>query len=293
MKKPIHLSLIVGLFCLFLSTRYSYAQQTVAPSLWQIETKDGNVYYGRIIDQSQEVMRLETDNLGVISIAVNNIRHIKEVSMKEVKDGKVWPINVQASRYFFVPNGYGLREGEAYYQNVWVFFNQASIGITDNFSMGLGVVPLFLFAGAPTPIWITPKVSIPIKENKLNLGGGALLGTVLGEDVGAFGLAYGVVTLGNRNTNLNLGLGYGFAGGEWGDTPLFHVGGMARLSKKGYLLSENYFIAVDGDAYGLISLGGRTTWNRFSLDYGGVIPVGETGALFIIPWLGFVVPLGN
>ncbi len=286
-------ALLVGSFCALMSISHSYAQQIVAPSLWQVETRDGNVYYGSIISQSQEVMRLETERLGVIELAVEDIKNVREIRPEELKDGKVWPSNVQATRYFIAPNAFGLRKGEAYYQNGLIFFNQASVGITDNFSMGVGMVPLFLFAGAPTPIWITPKFSVPIKENKLNVGGGALIGTVAGEDVGAFGLAYGVVTVGDRNKNLNLGLGYGFADGEWGDLPLIHIGGMIRLSEKGYLLSENYLITTGGEAAGLFSVGGRTLWNRFSLDYGLFIPIGAGGEFFALPWVGFVIPLGK
>ncbi len=285
--------LFISALYALLSMSHAYGQETVAPSLWQVETKDGNVYYGEIITQSQEVMRLETESLGIIDIAVETIKNVREVRPEELKDGKVWPSNAQATRYFIAPNAYGLRKGEAYYQNGLIFFNQASIGVTDNFSIGLGVVPLFLFAGAPTPIWITPKFSVPIKENKFNVGGGALIGTVLGEDVGAFGMAYGVVTVGDRNKNLNLGLGYGFAGGEWGDLPLIHIGGMVRLSEKGYLLSENYLITTGGEAAGLFSLGGRTLWNRFSLDYGLLIPIGDSGGFFAFPWVGFVIPLGK
>ncbi|MGB3777331.1 MAG: hypothetical protein WA960_03160 [Tunicatimonas sp.] len=292
MKYPTYLFFISAL-CALISISRCYSQQTDAPILWQVETRDGNVYYGEIITQSQEVMRLETESLGVINLAVENIKNVREVRPEELRDDNVWPSNAQATRYFIAPNAYGLRKGEAYYQNGLIFFNQASIGITDNFSMGLGMVPLFLFAGAPTPVWITPKFSVPVIEDKLNLGGGALIGTVIGEDVGAFGLAYGVVTVGDRNTNLNLGVGYGFADGEWGDLPLLHIGGMKRIGRRGYLLSENYLITTGGEAAGLISIGGRTLWNRFSLDYGAFIPVVGTGSFFAFPWVGFVIPLGK
>ena len=292
MKHPISLFVVSALYAL-LSISHAYGQETVAPSLWQVETRDGNVYYGRIISQSQEVMRLETENLGTINIAVETLKNVRQVEPEEITEGKVWSDNAQATRYFIAPNAYGLRKGEAYYQNGLIFFNQASLGITDNFSMGLGVVPLFLFAGAPTPIWITPKFSVPIKENKLNVGGGALIGTVVGVDVGAFGMAYGVVTVGDRNKNLNLGLGYGFVGGEWGDLPLIHIGGMIRLGENGYLLSENYLITTGGEAAGLFMVGGRTLWNRFSLDYGLSIPMGAGAGFFAFPWVGFVIPLGK
>ncbi|MDF9796983.1 hypothetical protein OKW21_002246 [Catalinimonas alkaloidigena] len=294
MENSIKLTFILSLLTLMLY-RYEIvnAQEKASPILWQIETKDGNVYYGKIISQSQEILRLETENLGILTIPVENIRSIRELSENEVKDGEIWPENAQATRYFFAPNGYGLRKGEGYYQNVWIFFNQLSFGVSDNFSVGLGMVPLFLFAGAPTPIWITPKLSVPVKKDKLNLGVGALVGTVIGEGSTGFGMAYGVLTVGDRNKNLNIGLGYGFADGGWADTPLINIGGMLRLSPKGYLLTENYFVVVDGSAFGAFSIGGRTVWNRFSLDYGGFVPFNDVDGLIIVPWLGFVVPLGK
>jgi len=58
----------------------------------------------------------------------------------------------------------GLHKGEGYYQNIWVFWNQASFGVTENFSLGFGIIPLFLFggeAGQYSPIWVVPKLSYP------------------------------------------------------------------------------------------------------------------------------------
>ncbi|MEK6478781.1 hypothetical protein WJR50_14640 [Catalinimonas sp. 4WD22] len=294
MKKSIKITFIIAFLSLMLyQPENVQAQEQTGELLWQVETKDGNVYYGKILSQSQEILRLETENLGILNIPVENIRSVRELNENEVKAGDIWPENAQATRYFFAPNGYGLRKGESYYQNVWIFFNQVSVGVSDNFSLGLGMVPLFLFAGAPTPVWITPKFSVPVKKDKLNVGAGALIGTVIGEGSTGFGLAYGVITVGDRNKNLNVGIGYGFADGEWADIPLINLGGMLRLSPKGYLLTENYFVVVDGSAFGTLSLGGRTVWNRFSLDYGGFIPFNAGDRLTIIPWLGFVVPLGK
>jgi hypothetical protein len=54
-----------------------------------------------------------------------------------------------------------MNKGEGYYHNFMVFINQATYGVTDNISIGGGLVPLFLFGGL-TPVWITPKVSVPI-----------------------------------------------------------------------------------------------------------------------------------
>lgn len=117
-------------------------------------------------------------------------------------EGEYWFGNPHATRYFFMTNGYGLRKGEAYYQNTWIMFNQISYGITNHITLGAGVVTLFLFAGAPTTAWITPKVAIPILKHKFNMSAGMILGHIFGEGV-SFGIGYGHFTLGNKKKNLS------------------------------------------------------------------------------------------
>ena len=271
----------------------SYAQENQDTTLYRIETNDGNEFIGKITSRDGEKVILKTDNFGEITITLLSIRRIEQIDKLRMKDGEVWLDNPQATRYFWAPNGYGLKKGEAYYQNVWIFFNQVSVGVTDNFSIGGGMVPLFIFGGAPTPVYITPKFSIPVVKDKFNVGAGVLAGVVIGEEESSFGIAFGSATLGSRDKNLTVGLGYGFAGGEMSSTPVVNVSGMGRTSPRGYVLTENYLIGIDGELVGLISLGGRTIIKRISLDYGGFIPIGDIGTFIIIPWLGINVPLGK
>jgi hypothetical protein len=266
--------------------------------LWVVVTNDGNEFVGYIKENTQEYLRLETVSLGLINIPKANIRKIRAANPNtKIVDGEAWLANPQSTRYFWAPNGYGLKAGEGYYQNIWILFNQFSYGITDHVSIGVGLVPLFLFGGdVPTPIWFTPKFSIPISEDRFNLGGGALIATVIGGGDGGtgVGIAYGVSTLGSRDKNVTLGLGYGFADGGWANSPTITLGGMTRLGKRGYLLTENYFIGTPFDPILILSFGGRVVWPNFSLDFGGFIPSTSDGLEpLVIPWLGFSVPLGK
>lgn len=285
---------IISVFsvCLILLCAFhtACAQETTQDTskLWRIIVADGNEYVGRILSRDSDQISLETEALGLISIRVRDIKSMQEVSSQKIIAGQLWAENPQATRYFWGPNGFGLKKGEGYYQNVWVLFNQVSVGITDQVSIGLGIVPLFLFDGTSTPVWVTPKISIPIKKDAFSLGGGVLAGTVIGEDAGLFGIAYGTTTFGNRDKNLSVGLGYGFADGDWASIPAISISGMLRIGKRGYLLTENYII----EDVGIISFGGRTVWSSVSLDYGLFLPISGDGFLGI-PWLGLVVPFGK
>lgn len=280
---------LISLFTivLLLGSEYLIAQEQDTIRV-RIETNDGNEYIGEVIGEDSLQLNILTQNLGKLSILKKNIINREEIINSKFKDGKYWFENPQATRYFWSPNGFGLKPGEGYYQNIWILWNQFAFGISENFSIGGGIIPLFLFDGAPTPVFITPKFSIPVKNDKLNFGAGALLGTIIGEEESSFGIVYGLSTLGTRDNNVTIGLGYGFAGGSWASSPMINLNGMFRTGSRGYFITENYYI--DGTV--VLTAGGRWIIKRAALDFGLVIPTGA-GGIIAIPWLGFTVPLGN
>ena len=262
-------------------------------TIWRIVTNDGFDFVGKITGKTDSKIELKTEKFGTVTIQRLTINSMNIVTHDQLVDGEVWFENPQASRYFYSPNGYGMKKGEGYYQNVWVMFNQVSYGFTDYFTMGVGTVPLFLFGSDVFPVWVTPKASFPIVKDKFNLGAGAITGMAIGEGVG-FGLLYGVATYGSKDKNLTLGAGYAFADGEWAKIPTITVSTMIRMGKKGYFISENYLISSADESVGIFSFGGRTIWPRLSLDYGLVIPLYNNMDTFVaIPWLGFVIPIGQ
>jgi hypothetical protein len=281
-------------FLLTFSTLHCYGQiQADSVELYLIETIDGNQYIGQILNRNSESIRLMTEQLGAINIKVNDIKKIELIRRELMIGQEYWFTNPQSTRHFWSPNGYGLKKGEGYYQNVWILFNQFALGLTNNISLGAGFIPLFLFGGTPTPVWITPKISIPIARDKFNLGAGALLGTVIGEEDSNYGLLYGIATFGNRDKNVSLGLGYGLLNGELASMPAINLSAMIRTGKRGYFISENYIIPAEYTVV-LISLGGRSIIQRVGLDYGLIIPFEQNIGTFIaIPWLGISIPFGK
>ena len=285
------LSLIIAFF---FSISYCNAQDQPDSLTYHIETKDGNAHMGQILEQDSVKILFLSDKLGEISIIKTDIKKIHILDKTKIKDKKYWFDNPQATRYFFSPNGYGLKAGEGYYQNVWVMVNSFAVGVTDYFSIGGGLVPLFLFAGGSTPVLLTPKFSIPVSKDKISLGAGVLLGTILGEKETGFGILYGISTFGSKDNNLTIGLGYGYAGGEWADLPMININVMARTGARGYFITENYFIRTGEITTVILSFGGRQIIKDAGLDYGLIIPFSNDLDDFIaIPWLGITIPFGK
>lgn len=293
MNKPLQIvrSFLPIVIALILSNEV-VAQKQDTTTLVRIETRDGNQYIGRILERNNNEIRVQTEKLGIITIRLMEVVTLDPVNQSQIKNNTVWFEHPQATRYFWSPNGYGLKKGEGYYQNIWVLFNHFSVGVTDDFSIGGGLIPLFLLAGLPTPAWFTPKLSLPVKKDKLNLGVGGLFGGVLGLSDTGFGIVYGTATLGNRGRNLSIGMGYGYAGDDWANYPAISLSGMIRTGPRGYLLTENYYLGSDDASFVLLSFGGRRIIKKTGLDFGLVIPSGD-GEIIAVPWLGFTVPFGK
>lgn len=283
---------VLILLCLAVPVQEVFAQQQDSTKVFRIETTDGNEYLGKIIEQGSDRIVFDTKKLGRITIRLIDVKQIEEIKVSEIRSEVYWSENPQSTRYLWMPNGFGLKKGEGYYQNIWVLFNQFSVGLSDHFSVGGGLVPLFLFAGASTPAWLTPKFSIPISEDKFHIGAGGLLGGVLGEPGSGFGVLYGITTFGNRDKNLSIGLGYGYVGGAWSNYPAISISGMLRTGPRGYLLTENYFLGGNASLV-MFSFGGRRIIKKTGLDFGLFIPSDTGGSLVAVPWLGFTVPFGR
>ncbi|HCY43800.1 MAG TPA: hypothetical protein DHV48_21100 [Prolixibacteraceae bacterium] len=293
MKKIMNRYMCLALFFIGISL-FSSAQNSQDSIKSQIETIDGNEYIGIIIEENSENIRIKTDKLGELIIPRSEVKRITQLGVVNAIGGAYWLDNPQATRYFWAPNGYNLKSGEGYFQNVWVLFNQAVYGFTDHFSGGVGVMPLFLFGGTATPAWLMAKFSVPVVENKINMGAGVLAGTVVGEENASFGILYGISTFGSKDKNLNIGLGWGFAGGEMARNPTVNISAMIRTGAKGYFITENYFIGTSDIFVVITMLGGRSIIRRVGLDYGMVIPFSSDMDGFVAgPWLGLTIPFGE
>jgi hypothetical protein len=257
-------------------------------SLYRITTLDNNFFTGVIVDQDMEKVIIQSETIGQITVPRSAIKSIERLEKSRLVDGRLWLKNPQSTRYFWGPNSFTIKPGEGYYQNVWIAVNQVTIGFTEHFSIGGGFIPLFL-ATSPTPVWITPRFSIPIVKDKFSTGGGALIGTVVGEQETSFGVIFGTFTIGNRDKNMNINFGWSYAEGDFSVNPAGSLSFMLRIGPNGYLLSENYVLNNGFETLVLLSAGGRSLIRRVSLDYGLVVPA-TTGVFLAIPWLGLTVP---
>lgn len=257
----------------------------------RIETTDNNVFIGTVVSQTPAAIILRTDILGEIAIPRTTIRKMGIVQPEQLVDGQYWEDNPSAGFYFFSQSALGLRSNEASYQNTWLIVNQVTMGFSDHFSVGLGVIPLF----AVFPVWIAPNIHFPLRENLVQLGVNGLFGYVpiVGEDEGSgFGMSYAQVTYGSRDRHISFGLGGAYEDGKWNKHPMLVLSGQVRTGKKFAFVSENYYLQYPGFE-AVMSLGCRFIGQRVCWDLGLFAVL--TGEDYVggSPWLGIRVPVGK
>ena len=209
-----------------------HAQAADSTQIWMVRTTDGNDFVGIIVEDTAEHVVLETRNIGLVTIPRDQIERMRPISSDRIVDGKLWPENPLPNRYFLGPNSIGLKKGQGYYQNIWVLFNQVTFTPADNFSIGIGTIPIF--GGGGLPFWISPRLSVPLDgaDGSVFLGFGGFLGGVAGADGGLGVYAYSNLAVGSRDTNFGIGLGMANDGDEWSDRPAITLGGMHRASQR-------------------------------------------------------------
>ncbi|WP_370089193.1 hypothetical protein [Ekhidna sp.] len=276
-----HLITLLTIGALFISN--SCLAQTTEPAadstIYHITTKDGNTYIGTIVERSSQSVVIATNTIGTITIPIDQISEIKEI-IGSMTDSRNWPHNFQSSNYFASTSAYGLKKGEGFYQNTWIFFNNFSYGVTDNFSIGAGVLATFFFT-PEAPVWLTARLTTPVVEDKLNVGIGGVYGTLDGE---TFGYLYGMSTIGSRDANFTIGAGSGFVNEDFSDLFLTFAGSI-RASRNFYLLLDGY--AIENTLFAFI--GGRSMLGRASLEYG--LLTSSEFSIAGIPILGVTIPL--
>ena len=248
-----------------------------------LRTVDGSRLIGRVVESGADSVRFKT-KVGVITIAVGQIKKIKLVPKETVASGEYRFPNPNTTRLFFAPTARMLGKGRGYFADYYLFFPGGAYGVSDRFTVagGFSLVPGIGFDDQI--YYLAPKAGFSAGP-RLDLAGGLLVVRIPDEN-GTAGVLYGVATYGPPDASLTAGLGYGFVDDELADKPFAMLGGEKRLSRSIAFVSENWvFPGVDQP---IASYGLRFFGEQISVDLALFTPLGEDFLFPGIPYVDFV-----
>jgi hypothetical protein len=281
------------IFCFPLATLAQ--EDTEITELYRIELKDGSVFIGNIISETDADIRFKTTADIEVSIPKSQIRKKEMVSGQMVR-GELWRADPNRTRLFFAPTGRALKAGQGYFSVYQIFFPFIAVGVTDFLAIAGGIS---LFPGASSQLlYVAPKIT-PVRVNKFDLSAGVLYIRIPdgddgddGDDVNKAGIIYGVGTYGTEKAALTVGIGFGYAGDDVADKPVFAVGGEIRASRKVKFITENWLIP-DSEVQ-IVSFGLRFFGDNLAADFALVYAAGgDVEGFPFLPWIGFAYNFGS
>lgn len=253
-----------------------------------IRLRDGSTVIGRITSVTADSVRLRMAQ-GELSLARSGIAGVRQVPPTALRNGEYWFENPHSTRLLFSSTAIPLERGAGYYANAWLFVHTFAWGVTDRFTLGGGGTTIPGIALSDNLFYLLPKYTV-IDAPRTRVALGALLGFLpfnrdASDEVTSAGLLYAVGTTGTRESNVSLGVAWGYADDELTNTPGIMLGGQGRVSRRVSLISENWFIPIDGETEGVVSYGLRFLGEHLSVDLAWVTALGQRGVG--APWLGF------
>jgi hypothetical protein len=267
----------------------------------------GQEYCGMVMNQNDSSIQINTASIGKISLVPSTVHEVSTTEDRKVVNGQVWFKNPHGTRYLYMPTAIPLKKGEGYYQNSMLLLNTINYGVTDHLSIGGGFLVPVAFMG-------TAKVGYEV-AHKVHIGGGGVVAGGFGGLNFGIGAGYGEITFGDENINCSVAGGMGFSKQEtydysnhsysrdwkFGKNPMFSISGMARVSNRVALVTENWFIPTQVGHYNgynspttytteyqaLNAFGFRVMWEKNSLDF-AMVRMGGFAEGLMLPYINYV-----
>ena len=264
---------------------------TDSTRMYVLRTRDGSLFVGRLTRATMDSVYFVSAG-GPITVPRSTVVELRQLGRGAMRAGVYWPPNPGDTRLFFAPTGRMLAKGEGYFSDTYVFFLNFVGGVTSRVTFGGGLSIFPTTDLTQNIFYLTPKVGL-VQSSNFNLAAGALIGYAgfsgfddTGDDVGSFGIVYGVGTAGSPDGSVTVGFGVGYGGGGFGD-PILMLGGEKRVSRRVSLLSENYILSGVDDGL-VVSYGFRFFGDRLSVDL-ALINVPSDPVIPGVPYVAFAV----
>ena len=275
-------------------------QTTLAPNQYVISLSDGTTLSGQVLSQDSSRVVIKTTTIGTVYVPADRVLRMERGAVANSQNNRQGIQNGPYPNLFpqymnFTPTAYQAEKGRAYFRNSFLYFSQFDVGLTDNWSVGVG-----FFTFLPSTFgWVSTKVSVPIGERaRIGVQGQVFFGDRLFFDNQfSSGFVQGILSLGDSQNNVTLGLGLGTQRNS--AAQLVTVGIVRRLRQSITFISENQLILGQYNSNGAkLGAGVRFDRRRHSFDLSLNVPVsfGSSGLfspLVLFPTASYQVRMGR
>ncbi|MEA5258682.1 hypothetical protein VB264_12875 [Arcicella aquatica] len=290
--KKILLLLCLLTVCSTITAQDYYKTDTTKtkPNLYIIRLKDGTQLLGRVIEQNAVQSKIQTDNLGLITVDVAQIVSIELYDKNNPINNKPYYPNRFINRLLVAPTGFAMEKDAIEYHNTLFHYSEFAAAMGDRFSIGLGFLTI-----VPTQFYsLKAKLNIISKE-KFNFSvSGNHIG---GRSIGSTSIVIPSFSFGKKESFLNISPIF-FTEDTRGGFGL-SVGYMKKTSPNLTFFTENFFAIGNGLSVenGFVLSGGlRFDRLRHAFDLNVLVPIGIfefSDKIYLTPSVGYHLKLSK
>ncbi len=247
--------------------------------------KDGQTLKGKLVSQDSSGVIIESSG-GRMQLPAASIQALAAPGSEAAEGPR--PRDPNRTRYLYSPSGFMLRQGEGYLSQTELLITSVGFGLTDWLTVQAGTVLPWAFYDPSTMPFIVAVKAGGSPSQHVHLAGGFQTLVIPGiSEMPAVGFLFGTLTLGTEDLHLGISGGPPFAFSKGTSTlgsAIITVSGNWRVSRSIALVSENWFVPVNGSTKVVASAAVRFIGERLGVDLGFLFPQGSS---IPVPWLDF------
>lgn len=259
-------------------------------NVYIIRLKDGTQLLGRIIEQNTVQSKIQTDNLGLITVDVTQILSVELYDKNKPASNKSYYPNRFVNRLLVAPTGFAMEKEAIEYHNTLFYYSEFAAAMGDRFSIGFGFLTI-----VPTQFYsLKAKLNIIAKE-KFNF---SVTGNHIGgRNIGSTSIIIPSFSFGKKENFFNVSPIF-FTEGVNGGFGL-SVGYMKKVSSNLTFFTENFFAVGNGlsveDGF-LLSGGLRFDRQKHAFDLSVILPTGFSdfdNTTYLLPVISYHLKLSK
>lgn len=228
-----------------------------AENIFIIRLKDGTRLKGRIIEQNTEQSKIQTQNMGLVTVPANQIVSMELEGKNKDESSQNYFENRFVNRIHYLPTAFPMEKGDVEYHNYFLYYNEISVALGSRVSIGLGtaIIP-FVPINNVFPYNLKAKATL-ISTEKVHF---SVSGHFIGVNDANITLIIPTLSIGNKDSFFNIAPLF-YTGNNVSGSFGLSLGYMKKASANLTFFSEN-FLALGNSNNTVTSLGAGLRFDR-------------------------------
>ena len=200
-----------------------------------IRLKDGTRLKGKIIEQNTEQSKIQTQNMGLVTVPANQIVSM-ELDKNQGGDNPYYE-NRFIDRVHLTPTAFPMKKGDVDFHNYYLYYNEVSAALGNKVSVGFGTFILpFVPLTAVFGYNLKAKATL-ISTEKIHFSVSSYL---IGANSDNTVIIIPTISIGKKESFINISPLF-YTGGNYSDSFGLSVSYMKKTSPNLTFFSENFF----------------------------------------------------